>query len=93
MPLGAWRGIIKRAVKDAENGDSKAREFISKYALGSTPKSLTELAIRDELGVTSEAEIKAMVDRERKPQAERFMDDALGKTPLKVVIDGNDYFD
>lgn len=33
VPLDAWRRIAARAVSDAENGDAKARAWLSRYLL------------------------------------------------------------
>ncbi len=32
-PLEAWQVIVKKAVQDAQKGDSKAREWLSRYLL------------------------------------------------------------
>lgn len=45
-----WRAIIERAVQDAKAGNAKAREFLSKYLLGSAP-ILSELVAWDEVGL------------------------------------------
>jgi hypothetical protein len=34
VPLDRWRKIIERAIADAEQGDPKAREWISNYLMG-----------------------------------------------------------
>ena len=59
MSLDDWRKVVIRAVEDAQKGNAKARDWVSRYALGKKPKTLTDLAIRDALGVTSAAEIEA----------------------------------
>jgi hypothetical protein len=33
-PLEKWQAICRRAVADAEKGDAKARDWLSRYLLG-----------------------------------------------------------
>lgn len=47
----AWRGIVERAVKDAQAGDDKARAWLSRFALGAEPPPLSTLAALDWLGI------------------------------------------
>jgi hypothetical protein len=42
-PPETWRAICRRAVADAEAGDAKAREWLSRYLLGN-PAELPTLA-------------------------------------------------
>ena len=37
LSIPQWKKIVKRAVKDAAAGDSKARDWIGKYTLGTSP--------------------------------------------------------
>ena len=37
LSIPQWKKIVKRAVKDAASGDSKARDWIGKYTLGNSP--------------------------------------------------------
>jgi hypothetical protein len=43
----AWRRICKRAVKDAEAGDHRAREWLTKHLVGE-PRLLPDVPARDE---------------------------------------------
>jgi hypothetical protein len=36
-PPDTWKQIVDRAVKDALDGDSSAREWLAKYLVGKTP--------------------------------------------------------
>ena len=92
MSLDDWRRVVIRAVEDAQKGDAKARDWVSRYALGSTPKTLTDLAIRDTLGVTSGAEIEALAFRAKQPLLEQVMDN---KSSLQrsIEIDVNDIWE
>lgn len=45
-----WTEICRRAVEDAKAGDKSARDWLAKYALGSTPISLTDLAADEAAG-------------------------------------------
>jgi len=86
LSLDDWRGIVSRAVEDASSGDAKARDWLSRYALGSEPMSLTALALRERMQVSSEAELAAMIDRETTPPDERMMAEAVeGSSLLKAA--------
>lgn len=37
-----WQEIVEIAMRDAKNGDAKAREWLSKYILGGRPCSASE---------------------------------------------------
>lgn len=37
LSIPQWKKIVKRAVKDAAAGDSKARDWVGKYTLGTNP--------------------------------------------------------
>jgi hypothetical protein len=88
LSLDDWREIVGRAIDDARAGDSKAREWVSRYALGSEPMPLTALAIRDYMQVSSEAEIATLVERETKPPDERLLDEAVrGSSLLKAAAE------
>ena len=86
LTLDDWRSIVDRAVQDARSGDARARDWLSRYALGSEPMSLTALAIRELMGVSSEAELAAMIERETTPPDERLLDEAVrGSSLLKAA--------
>ena len=86
LSLDDWREVVSRAVQDARSGDAKARDWLSRYALGTEPMSLTALALRERMQVSSEAEIAALVERETTPPDERLLDEAVrGSSLLKVA--------
>ena len=86
LSLDDWREVVSRAVQDARSGDAKARDWLSRYALGSEPMSLTALALRERMQVSSEAELAAMIDRETTPPDERMMAEAVeGSSLLKAA--------
>ena len=86
LSLDDWRSIVDRAVADASSGDARARDWLSRYALGSEPMSLTALAIRERMQVSSEAELAAMIERETTPPDERLLDEAVrGSSLLKAA--------
>ena len=88
LTLDDWRSIVDRAVKDARSGDARARDWLSRYALGAEPLSLTALAIREQMQVSSEAELAALVERETTPPDERLLDEAVrGSSLLKAARD------
>ncbi len=44
-PLEKWQAICRRAVADAERGDAKARDWLSRYLLGSPADLPTLMAL------------------------------------------------
>lgn len=86
LSLDDWREVVSRAVKDARSGDARARDWLSRYALGAEPMSLTALAIREQMQVSTQAEIAALVERETTPPDERMMAEAVeGSSLLKAA--------
>lgn len=67
LTLEAWREIVRRAVEDAKAGDAQARAWVARYALGPAPAALMDLAIRDELGLDDELEVRAVAKDESTP--------------------------
>ncbi len=65
VSIDVWRRIVDKAVKDAEGGDARAREWLAKYLLGEM--TLTELAKRERMGITADAELPAEIDAEFNP--------------------------
>ena len=66
VPLDVWQAICKRAADDALAGDAKARDWLSKWLLGTETRPLTTL-VAEESGTTLEAaaEIELAVRRQR----------------------------
>jgi hypothetical protein len=44
VPLKEWKLVVSKALRDAKDGDAKAREWLGKYLLGDDPVALLELA-------------------------------------------------
>jgi hypothetical protein len=60
VPLTRWKRIVSRAVEAAEQGDHKARLWISEYILGRQPVSLATLAAVELAGtMAEETEVRA----------------------------------
>ena len=57
VPLKRWAGIVDKVVDLAEAGERWAVEWLSKYLLGDM--SLTDLAVRDMLGIDRNVELRA----------------------------------
>lgn len=74
LTLADWAVIVKRAVDDAKNGSHTAREWVSKYALGSNPMGLIDLARRELLGVTPGDEMAVMNTEESKQHIFKSID-------------------
>ena len=86
LSLADWRSIVDRAVKDARSGDARARDWLSRYALGAEPMRLTDLALREQMQVSTEAELAAMIERETTPPDERLLSEAVrGSSLLKAA--------
>lgn len=66
LTLDSWREIVRRAVEDAKAGEPKAREWVTKYALGGAQSlSLMALAVREQASVSVDDEILATADIQR----------------------------
>ncbi len=50
VPLDAWQAIVARAVEDAKCGDARARDWLTRYLIGSEPPRLLDLAARETRG-------------------------------------------
>ena len=86
LSLDDWRSIVDRAVADASSGDARARDWLSRYVLGVEPMRLTDLALREQMQVSTEAELAAMIERETTPPDERLLDEAVrGSSLLKAA--------
>jgi hypothetical protein len=59
LSLDDWRAIVTGSIEAAKAGDAKAREWLSRYALGTQPESLTQLAVDEVLELSSDALIEA----------------------------------
>jgi len=59
LTLEAWGMIVDRAIEQAQAGDARAREWLSRYALGEQPLTLTGLAVREMRDFTTDLELRA----------------------------------
>ena len=74
VPLSTWRTIVETAVKQATDGDDKARTWISKYCLGNKPTSLLEIASDEANGKSAEDVVS---HRARQKKVSEAQDEAL----------------
>lgn len=64
VTLSAWKKVVARALADAEAGDPRARDWITKHVIGDSPPRLIELAAREQRGETPAEEISALADQQ-----------------------------
>ena len=76
-PPETWQRIVERAVADAKNGDATARAWLAKYLIGDKPTALTELAIAEVRGVTTDDELRDLAARREREQRHQAQLDAL----------------
>lgn len=62
-----WRDVVRETVELAKKGDSKAREWITRFVLGKNPDSLSALAMKEGLGIQVEDEIVAAAEQALEP--------------------------
>lgn len=62
--LDAWKRIVETAVRKAERGDAKSRDWLSRYLLGHEPSRLLELAASEFRGHDRESEICREAERQ-----------------------------
>ena len=43
MPIDSWRQVVGRAVQDAQAGDAKARDWLTRYLIGD-PAEIADLS-------------------------------------------------
>lgn len=70
---------MARALADAEAGDPKARDWITKHILGDSPPRLIEIAAREKRGETPAEEISALADQQA--------GDAQWAAQIKTLLD------
>lgn len=58
VTLDDWRDVVARAVADAKAGDQGARNWLAKYLLGNTPRSLHDIAKQEDSQWSVENEIR-----------------------------------
>jgi hypothetical protein len=99
-PPDTWKQIVDRAVKDALDGNSSAREWLAKYLVGKTDGplvSLQFLAVQERLGHTVEDQIddeaaeleeRAAARREREAWLARVCSFTASKAPPDAQTPG-----
>ncbi len=64
VSLDDWQAIVSRAVADAKAGESKARDWLTRYLIGSTPPSLLAIAAREERSASETDDPVDEIDQE-----------------------------
>ena len=59
-PPEVWQMVVDRAVQDAQAGDARAREWLTRYVIGSQPASLLELSVWDQRGYTADEQVRQL---------------------------------
>jgi hypothetical protein len=73
VPIERWRRIVERAVTDAEEGNARAREWLSQYVTGGMLTGLTSLATYEAAGgMDHEIERRAKEIKERAEAIDYF---------------------
>jgi hypothetical protein len=57
ITLDDWKDIVKAAVTAAKQGDGKARDWLTRFLVGSNPLSLTDLAADETAELGAERDI------------------------------------
>lgn len=83
LSLDVWREIVAGAIESAKAGDGKAREWLSRYALGVQPESLMQLATDDVLGLSAERLIESQSGIERARAADQWVKDDARQEALR----------
>ena len=91
ITLDDWRGICSKAVEDAKSGNSKARDWVTKYVMGNdTTTSLMDIAIRDAMNITSEMDIQGKIEYLSLGHHDRVMSDLEGINDIqRATTTGN----
>jgi hypothetical protein len=75
LPMDTWREIVRAAVNAARDGDAQARAWISRYTLGETPATFTDLAKLEALSLEPEDLIEAEAELESAEARGEFGDE------------------
>ena len=79
LSLETWGEICDKAIEQAKEGEPKAREWLSRYAIGAEPLSLLELAANEALGLSSVYAVAARMDALTHPDERQVLNQiALG---------------
>ena len=76
-PPDAWTDIVRRAVDDAKAGDAKAREWLSRFLVGTDPESLKSIAAKEHRGLSAADEVGEVAARQEKEIRRRAKIDAM----------------
>src|SRR5262245_42442662 len=76
-----WQEVVKATVALAKQGDSKARDWLTRYLIGDSPRGLTHLAADEVAELGAEHDIlEALVKRVQNDQfQDRFHSDELAQ--------------
>jgi hypothetical protein len=58
VTLDDWRDVVARAVADAKQGDKAACAWLAKYLLGTSPRTLLDIAVNEQLGRTPDDDVE-----------------------------------
>lgn len=87
LTLDTWREICAGAIEAAKAGDAKAREWLSRYALGVQPATLTQLATDEALGLSADALIDAEADVARDKVTGYYLINDAREEAVKRIIE------
>lgn len=68
VSLNDWREIVCRAVQDAKDGDSKSRDWLARFLLGSAPPTLLSIAAEEQREADENDAHEDEIDREATKQ-------------------------
>lgn len=64
VSLADWQTIVRRAVADAQAGDSQARVWLTRYLVGDAPPSLLSIAASEQRSEAAEDAFEDEIDVE-----------------------------
>ena len=80
-----WQAIVRRALDDAKNGDAKAREWLTKYLVGTEPPTLVSIAATEERVANGFEEVEDEITREAAKQRWKQRDDEQWRETRAVL--------
>jgi hypothetical protein len=66
VSLEDWRAVVSKALANAKRGDSRARDWLTKYLLGNDPPQLLDLAARERRGETVDEVVDGLAGKQRR---------------------------
>ncbi len=77
ISLEDWQEIVKATVTRAKEGDSKARDWLTRYVIGENPRTLTDLAADEAAEMGAERDIlEAIANRLKNDQFQKLLEGA-----------------